>query len=214
MKHVVDRSVLHKFGFVQADLSLNLIERNPEFLPYLKEREPEIADKIDVLLKTGWAWDAVVSLETSEEVPVYDLTVPGPEAFVANGLVVHNCKHKNPGSPSCHKPTEEYLKKAKLVTDFANALLVQKVASRFMVAMSLPEDVESKLMRWRHEKDQVLNAIVDGAQGVDDLLRDFKTIEREVPHDRDLRQVIRPDVQDADTLMKLVEDLGELGVVV
>lgn len=41
------------------------------------------------------------------------------------------CKHKDPGSSHCHKPTEEYLKKAKLVTDFANALLVQKVASRF-----------------------------------------------------------------------------------
>jgi hypothetical protein len=125
------------------------------------------------------------------------------------------CKYKNPGSPSCHKPTEEYFKKeSKLVTDFADALLVQKVASRYMTAMSLPEDVESKLMRWRHEKDQILNAIVDGAQGVDDLLHDFKVIEREVPYDRDLRQLIRPDVQDADSLMKLVEDLGELGVVV
>jgi len=125
------------------------------------------------------------------------------------------CKYKNPGSPSCHKPTEEYFKKeSKLVPDFANALLIQKVASRYMTAMSLPEDVESKLMRWRHEKDQILNAIVDGAQGVDDLLHDFKIIEREVPYDRDLRQLIRPDVQDADSLMKLVEDLGELGVVV
>jgi hypothetical protein len=125
------------------------------------------------------------------------------------------CKHKNPGSSHCHKPTEDYLsKEAKLVLGFYNALLVQKVASRFMVAMSLPEDVESKLMRWRHEKDQVLDAIVDGAQGIDDLLRDFKIIEREVPHDRDLRQLIRPDVQNADSLMKIVEDLGELGVVV
>lgn len=128
------------------------------------------------------------------------------------------CKHKNPGSPSCHKPTEEYLRGKEASTDpvmsFYNALLVQKVASRFMVAMSLPEDVESKLVRWRHDKDQILDAIVDGAQGVDDLLRDFKVIEREVPHDRDLRQLIRPDVQDADSIMKLVEDLGELGVVV
>lgn len=125
------------------------------------------------------------------------------------------CKYKNPGSPSCHKPTEEYFKKeSKLVTDFANALLVQKVASRYMMAMSLPEDVESKLMRWRREKDQVLNTIVDGAQGIDHLLRDFKVIEREIPYDRELRQLIRPDVQDADSLMKLVEDLGELGVVV
>lgn len=123
------------------------------------------------------------------------------------------CKFKSPGSPHCHKPTEEYLKKeARLVTDFADALLVQKVASRYMVAMSLPEDVETMLMRWRHDRDQVLDAIVDGAQGVDDLLRDFKVIEREVPHDRDLRQVIRPDVHDVDSLMKLVENLGELNM--
>jgi hypothetical protein len=61
------------------------------------------------------------------------------------------CKHKNPGSPHCHKPTEEYLKKeaSDPLLGFYNALLVQKVASRFMEAMSLPEDVNSKLMRWR-----------------------------------------------------------------
>ena len=44
------------------------------------------------------------------------------------------CKHKNPGSPSCHKPTEEYLKReasAIPVLEFCDALLVQRVASRF-----------------------------------------------------------------------------------
>jgi hypothetical protein len=51
----------------------------------------------------------------------------------------------NPGSSHCHKPADEYLsKEARLVTEFADALLVQKVASRFLVAMSTPEDV-SKL---------------------------------------------------------------------
>jgi|WetSurMetagenome_2_1015567.scaffolds.fasta_scaffold504493_2 hypothetical protein len=124
------------------------------------------------------------------------------------------CKHKNPGSPSCHKPTEDYLKKAKLITDFEDALLVQKVASRFRVAMSLPEDVETKLIRWRRDKDELLESVVDSIHGVDDLLRDFKDIERGVPPDRELRQIIRPDVQDADSLMKLVEDLGDLGVVI
>ena len=44
------------------------------------------------------------------------------------------CKHVNPGSPSCHKPTDEYLKReaaARPLFGFYNALLIQKVASRF-----------------------------------------------------------------------------------
>lgn len=125
------------------------------------------------------------------------------------------CKHKNPGSTSCHKPTEEYLsKEAKLVVDFAHALLVQKVASRWFEAMSLPESTESKLKVWRHHKDELLEAVVDGIEGVDDLIRDFKVIEREVPYDREIRQLIRPDALAVDSLLKIVEDLGELGVVV
>lgn len=126
------------------------------------------------------------------------------------------CRHVNPGSPSCHKPTDEYLQRKEAsapVLEFYEALLIQKVASRYMVAMSLPEDVASRLNRWRHNKDEVLTAIVDGAQGIDDLLRDFKGIERDV-RDRELRQLIKPDMLDADSLLKLVEDLGDLGVVV
>jgi hypothetical protein len=126
------------------------------------------------------------------------------------------CKNVNPESPSCHKPKGEYLSKeaTRLITEFADALLIQKVASRYLVAMSLPENVETKLLSWRREKDELLEAVVDGIQGVDDLIREFKVIEREVPHDRELRQLIRPDVQDVDSLMKVVEDLGELGVVI
>jgi hypothetical protein len=124
------------------------------------------------------------------------------------------CKYKNPGSPSCHMPTDEYFKKeSRLVAEFANALLVQKVASRYLRAMSLPENIESRLTRWRKKKDEILESLVEGATGIDDLLREFKGIDHEI-RDRELRQLIRPDVQDADSLMKIVEDLGDLGVVV
>jgi hypothetical protein len=101
-----------------------------------------------------------------------------------------------------------------LLQEFENALVVSRIASRYKVAMSLPEDIESKLIAWRREKDNLLQAVSDDLAGVDDLLRDFKVIERNVVHDRDLRQIIRPDVQDADTLMKVIEDFGELGVVI
>jgi hypothetical protein len=46
------------------------------------------------------------------------------------------CRHVNPGSPSCHKPTEEYLKKeaaARPLLEFYDALLIQRVASRMLL---------------------------------------------------------------------------------
>jgi hypothetical protein len=124
------------------------------------------------------------------------------------------CKHKSPGSPHCHKSPDDYLRKeARLVTDFTDALLVQKVASRFMVAIALPEDIESRLVEWRHDKDRLLDSVVGGLKGVDTLIHEFTTIERGI-RDRDLRQLIRKDVHDADSLMKLVEVVGELGAVI
>ena len=36
------------------------------------------------------AWDTVVSIEAAGEAPVYDLTVPGPASWLADGLVSHN----------------------------------------------------------------------------------------------------------------------------
>ena len=35
-------------------------------------------------------WDEIVSIEPAGEEPVYDLTVPGPAAWVADGIVSHN----------------------------------------------------------------------------------------------------------------------------
>ena len=36
------------------------------------------------------AWDTVVAIEPAGEAPVYDLTVPGPASWLADGLVSHN----------------------------------------------------------------------------------------------------------------------------
>jgi hypothetical protein len=124
------------------------------------------------------------------------------------------CKHKDPGSSHCHKSPSEYLKgksAATLLREFEYSILIRRVASKY--AMSLPEDVESQLVSWRREKNQILESVADDLTGVDDLLDDFKDIERKV-RDRDLRQLIRDDVQDADSLLKVVENLGELGVII
>jgi intein/homing endonuclease len=42
------------------------------------------------LLIDGVAWERVAKIEAAGTRPVYDLTVPGPHNFVANGMVVHN----------------------------------------------------------------------------------------------------------------------------
>lgn len=126
------------------------------------------------------------------------------------------CKYKNPGSPSCHKPTEEYLKKeaaAQPLLEFYNALLIRRVAAKYLEAMSLPEDVESRLVKWRREKDQVLDSVANELAGVGELLHDFRYIDQHI-RDREMRRLITEDVYDADSLMKVVEDLGELGVVI
>jgi replicative DNA helicase len=47
----------------------------------------------DVLLelaRNDLYWDEVVSITPGGEEPVYDLTVPGPASWLADGLVVHN----------------------------------------------------------------------------------------------------------------------------
>ena len=82
-----------------------------------------------------------------------------------------------------------------------------------MEAMALPEDLESRLVEWRRNKDHFLNSVANELAGIDDLLHDFSGIERGV-RDRELRQLIKNDVHDADSLMKVREDFGELGVIV
>lgn len=59
------------------------------------------------------------------------------------------CKHKNPGSPSCHKDPSEYLKgkKATLLRAFEDALLTRRVAARFAFKFEPKETKEHKAER-------------------------------------------------------------------
>lgn len=45
------------------------------------------------LLDTTTVIERIKSITDSGVKKVYDLTIPGPEHFVASGFVVHNCKH-------------------------------------------------------------------------------------------------------------------------
>jgi len=127
------------------------------------------------------------------------------------------CKHKNPGSPHCHKPQSEYLKGKEAtmepLKEFQDALLIRRVASRYKSALALPEEVEEKLVSWRRKKDDVLDAVSNDLADVNDIIHDFKSIETKV-HDRELRKLITDDVHAVDSLMQVVENLGDLGVIV
>lgn len=93
----------------KSDISLNALERHPQFMENLKRISPEAGRKIEILLKMGVAWDTVSSVKSLPDlIPVYDLTVPERECFIANGIIIHNCKYKEPGSPHCHRPPSGY----------------------------------------------------------------------------------------------------------
>jgi hypothetical protein len=54
----------------------------------------DLATKLaNVAALPGVFWDTVESVTPAQVEPVYDLRVPGPETFVANGLISGNCKH-------------------------------------------------------------------------------------------------------------------------
>jgi len=49
------------------------------------------------LLADGPIWDVVASIEPAGEEEVFDITVPGPHNFLANGIVVHNSTYARCG---------------------------------------------------------------------------------------------------------------------
>ena len=54
------------------------------------------APEIEPLLE-GPVWDTVLSIVPAGEEDVFDISVPGPENFVANGLIVHNSTYARCG---------------------------------------------------------------------------------------------------------------------
>lgn len=58
---------------------------------YLMSRMPEYHSNIQKSVKRGLVFAHVKSVEAAGSHPVYDITVPRGENFIANGIVVHNC---------------------------------------------------------------------------------------------------------------------------
>ncbi len=69
-----------------------VLPRNPETFEKFAVVSREAADKIRSLEGKGYFWQAITTLDHHGPEPVYDLCVPGTEAFVANGMVVHNTR--------------------------------------------------------------------------------------------------------------------------
>jgi intein/homing endonuclease len=60
-------------------------------LTFLREKEPELAKRIEVLAESHYVWDEVQEVELFDfEVPMGDLTVDIDHSYVADGLVTHN----------------------------------------------------------------------------------------------------------------------------
>lgn len=78
------------------------------------------------LVDNGYMFDPVEAVCDAGDAEVFDLSVPGDESFVANGLIAHNCKYKNPGSEHCQKSPSEYFKAA-----------AQKIAAETRVPVKL-----------------------------------------------------------------------------
>ncbi len=80
------------FGRVEGSHSISSsVLKSPEFLSKLKDTDPEMFKVAKALNKEDCLWVRVEKNRSSGLKPVYDITVPSTESFVANGIVVHNC---------------------------------------------------------------------------------------------------------------------------
>jgi len=60
-------------------------------LSFLREKEPELAKRIELLAEAHYIWDEVQEVELFDfEVPMGDLTIDTDHSYVADGLVTHN----------------------------------------------------------------------------------------------------------------------------
>jgi hypothetical protein len=88
-------------------ISLSRIKSNWGLLEVCAGGHPVIWNLRDLMGK-GYSFDPVATITNEGEAEVYDLSVPGDESFVANGMVAHNCKYKNPESEHCQMNKSEY----------------------------------------------------------------------------------------------------------
>jgi deoxycytidine triphosphate deaminase len=85
-----------------AGTSLNRLGIHPDrsqSTPYSAVRSAAegTGDRDLALLADGPIWDVVESIEPAGEEEVFDITVPGPHNFLANGIVVHNSTYARCG---------------------------------------------------------------------------------------------------------------------
>lgn len=114
IQYIADTKPNHnvgRFGWCRQTKKVSLFKLKKVWSELEKARAwaPEIVGNLHNLLHSSLRFDQVKHVVDAGEQEVYDLTVPSSESFSANGLVVHNCKHVNPDSDSCHQ--DSYLDK-------------------------------------------------------------------------------------------------------
>jgi len=74
---------------------LNALNQNSDesyALKCLQQEDPELYSKVERLVASGVLWLPVVKKENVGVQPVFDIAIDSPShAFIANGMVVHNC---------------------------------------------------------------------------------------------------------------------------
>lgn len=91
----LERRVKHEVGYFNVNgRDFNTLDRYKlKNLNFEKFSNPKIVRTLNVLTQDDVLVTKVQSVEFHGESEVYDLTVDGAQHFVANGMVVHNCKH-------------------------------------------------------------------------------------------------------------------------
>lgn len=79
------------FGLVEDSHKLAFDKITPSAMGRLQLTDPEIHQKLNVLMNCGYMWERVKSNRSAGIEKVYDITVPATSSFIANGFVVHNC---------------------------------------------------------------------------------------------------------------------------
>lgn len=79
-------------------------EFDKDYLAQLSTKEHK---KVKKLLKNNFFFDKITSIKSVGVKTVYDIEVPGPHSFIANGLVVHNCHKAKNANSQLHKAVKQ-----------------------------------------------------------------------------------------------------------
>ena len=165
-------------------ISLSRIKSNWGLLEVCAGGHPVIWNLRDLMGK-GYSFDPVATITNEGEAEVYDLSVPGDESFVANGMVAHNCKYKNPESEHCQMNKSEYFPGRKAKFERGVSMTVDEVADvvgpEFKEMNEDPPESVKKVMEGMQGKTARRSPLLAMEQFAD-MLRDGK-FEEGVPAD-------------------------------